>query len=160
MSVLETLKRCELFIGLDDSDILKIVDLPSCQAKEYADQEVISKGGEHATHLYVIADGRINLVLKLPANPSQPQEEWVWDTITKGGAFGWGALVSPNIRISSAVSNGSSTIISISGNELRALFDGDTRLGYEVMKSLVKVIASRVWNIETLLATNKRSPFI
>jgi CRP-like cAMP-binding protein len=160
MSILETFRRCELFLGLDDSQLIKIADLPSCQVKETADQEIIFKGGEQAADLYVVAEGMINLVLKLPASSSHPEEQSLWGTITKGGVFGWGAVVPPSIRIGSAISKGSSTLVSIGGDELRALFDADTRLGYEVMKGLVRIVSSRVWSIEKLLASGKRSPFI
>ena len=160
MGLAEILKRSELFVGLDDEAIRKITSLPSCQIRELGDQEVIFNGGDQASHLYVVAEGRVHLLLKFSEKDSGPQGESRWGVITKGGVFGWGALVPPHIRIGSAVSSGFSLIVSISGAELRELFDKDTQLGYEVMKGLVKIISSRVWNIERLLATGKRSPFI
>ena len=160
MSISETLKRCELFLGLDDNDIQKIVDLPSCQATSYEAQETIFELGDEARHLYVLEEGQINLVLKLPDSSAKPPEPTIVRTITKGGIFGWAALVPPYVRIMSAITREPSKLISINGNELRALFEKETRLGYEVMNGLIKVIGSRVWNIEQLLITGKRSPFI
>ena len=160
MNIKETLSRCELFLGLDDSDIQKIVDLPSCTAKNYSDQEVIFKGGEGAKHLYIVKEGKVSLILRLPDSVAGEARQAVWRTVTRGGIFGWSSLVPPHFRIGSVVSDGPSTAVSIDGEELWALFDRDTRLGYEVMKSLVRVIASRVWNIEKLLATGYRSPFV
>ena len=160
MDIFETLRRSELFLGLDDINIQKIVDLHSCQSREYDNQEIIFRGGEESKHLYVLEEGKVSLVLKLPAGSFEEGRQTQWRTITRGGIFGWSALVPPPVRIGAAISVGRSTIVSIDGNELRALFDQDTPLGYEVMKSLVKVIASRVWNIERLLSTGKRSPFI
>ena len=156
---METLKRCELFLGLNDRDIQKIADLPSCQAKTYKAGEVIFEAGEEAKLLYMVEEGEVQLALKLHT-PSQPPELTVVRTVTRGGIFGWAALVPPPFRMMSAISKGSSKVISISGNELRALFEKDASLGYEVMESLVKVIASRVWNIEQLLISGKGSPFV
>jgi len=160
MSISETLKRCELFLGLDDNDIQKIVELPSCQTAAYGAEETIFEVGEEARRLYILEEGQVYLVVKLLDSSEKPPKPTVVRTITKGGIFGWAALVPPYIRIMSAISKEPSKLISISGNELRTLFDKDPRLGYEVMNGLIKVIGSRVWNIEQLLITGKRSPFI
>ncbi len=160
IDIVETLKRCELFIGLTNSDVQKVVDLPSCELKEYDDNEAIFERGEEAKYLYVLQEGGVHLILKMPTSLYQPAQQAVWRTITKGGIFGWAALVPPHIRIGSAVSDGLSRVVCINGDELRALFSRDARLGYEIMNSLVRVIASRVWNIEKLLVTGRRSPFI
>ena len=159
MSTIEILKRCEIFLGLDNSALQRIVDLPSCQEKAYKAQEIIFEMGKEAKHLYVLEEGQVNLVVKLPASSSQPSKQTIVSTITKGGIFGWAALVSTRVRIMSAVSKGPSKVVAISGTELRTLFDKEPRLGYEVMSSLIRVIGSRVWNIEQLLITGKRSPF-
>lgn len=160
MSILETLKRSELFLGLENVDIEKIVGLPSCRVREYDDEAMIFKEGEKAKDFYVLEEGKVSLVLKIPASASGEREHTEWRTITRGGIFGWSALVPPHIRIGAAVSRGASRIVCINGKELRTLFDNDKQVGYEVMKSLVRVIGSRVWNIERLLTTGKRSPFI
>lgn len=159
LGTLETLKRCEIFLGLDDSDLRKIVALPSCQERVYQPREIIFEAGEKAEHFYVLDEGRVNLFLRTPPSSSEAAGQTVVRIITQGGIFGWAALVSPHLRVVSAVSEQSSRVISISGSELRTLFDRDYRLGYEVMNCLVRVIGSRVWNIEQLLMTGRRSPF-
>ena len=159
MSVIGALKRCELFLGLDNNSLQRIADLPSCQEKAYQSQEIIFEEGENAKHLYVLEEGRVNLVVQIPIDSSHLPEQTVVQAITKGGIFGWSALVPPHFRIMSAVSKECSEVLTIGGNELRILFDKDTHIGYEVMNSLVRVIGSRVRNIEQLLVTGKRSPF-
>lgn len=160
MSISETLKRCELFLGLDDNDIQKIVELPSCQVTSYNARETIFKFGETARNLYVLENGQINLVLRLLDSSARPPKPTVVRTITKGGIFGWAALVPPYVRIMSAITREPSKLIALSGNELHTLFENEPRLGYEVMYGLIKVIGSRVWNIEQLLVTGRMSPFI
>ena len=159
MSIIGVLKRCELFLGLDNNDLQRIADLPSCQEKAYKSQEVIFEAGEDAKHLYVLEEGQVNLVVKIPTDSSHLPEQTVVRTITQGGIFGWSALVPPHFLTMSAISKEPSKIISISGNELRTLFDKDTRLGYEVMHSLIQIIGARLRNIEHFLITGKRSPF-
>jgi len=159
LSIVEILKRCELFLGLDDNDLQKIVDLPSCQEKACKTQEIIFRAGEEAEHLYMLEEGRVNLVVKMPTSSSYLPEQTVVRIITKGGIFGWSALVPPHVFTMSAISKEPSKVVAISGNELRTLFDKDTHLGYEVMNSLIRVVGARVRNIEQLLVTGKRSPF-
>ena len=160
MSIVETLKRSELFLGLDDNDIQKIVDLPSCQATSYEAQATIFELGDAAVNLYVLEEGQINLVVKLYDDSAKASKPTIVRTITKGGIFGWAALVPPNVRIMSAITKEPAKLIAINGNELRILFQKEPKLGYEVMNGLIKVIGSRVWNIEQLLTTGRRSSFI
>ena len=160
MNTVQIVKRSELFLGLNDDDLQKIVDLPSCQAKTYQAQETIFEAGEQAKYIYVVQVGRVNLIVRMPTSSSGSLEQTVLRTITRGGVFGWSALVPPQVRIMSAVTREASKVVAISGNELRTLFDKDPRLGYEVMSGLVRVIGSRVWAIEQLLITGKGSPFL
>ncbi|MFC2014019.1 cyclic nucleotide-binding domain-containing protein [Chloroflexota bacterium] len=160
MNTIETLKRCELFLGLDDKDIQKIIDLPSCQARAYDAQEIILETGEEAKLLYVLKEGQVSLIIRQRANSLEQPEQTILRTITTGGIFGWSALVPPHFRMGRATSKGPCEVVSISGDELRALFKKETRLGYEVFKALLSILASRIWNIEQLMLTGKRSPFI
>lgn len=160
MSALEVLKRCEVFLGLDDNHLQKIVDLPSCREKAYQAQETIFEAGEEAKDFYMLKEGQVNLVVKIPSSSDEPSKQTVVRTITKGGAFGWAALVPPHVRAMSAICKEPSKVVAINGGELCDLFDKDTHLGYEVTTSLLRVIGSRVRDIEQLLITGKRSPFL
>ncbi len=161
MSIIETLKRSELFLGLGNNDLQKIVDLPSCQERTYQPGENVFGEGEEAKHLYILREGQVNLVVKIPATLSRlPEgEATIVRTITKGGIFGWSALVPPHFFTMSAIPTEPSKVVVISGNELHTLFDKDTRLGYEVLDSLIRIIGARARNIEQLLLTGRRSPF-
>ena len=57
LNTIEIIRRSELFVGLDDKDIQKIVDLPSCQIEAYEDQEIICEAGKEAKNLYIIEEG-------------------------------------------------------------------------------------------------------
>ena len=153
MSAIEILKRCEVFLGLDDNNLQKIADLPSCQEEAYQAQQVIFESGGEARNFYVVEEGYVNLVLRESAGKS------VVRTVTKGGTFGWSALVPPHVRILGATSKSPSRVLAASGRELLALFDREPQVGYEIMNSLLRVIATSFRNIEQLLVTGKGSPF-
>ncbi|MFC1987704.1 hypothetical protein ACFLVH_04090 [Chloroflexota bacterium] len=70
MSVIGTLKRCELLLGLDNDELQMIADLPSYKEKAYESDGIIFEAGEDANHLYVLEEGQVNLVVKIPTSSS------------------------------------------------------------------------------------------
>ena len=157
MSVIEALKRCEIFIGLNNDDLQKIVDLPSCQERTYQSQEVIFFAGQAAEHLYVLVEGQVDLVSGLSAPPSKLSNPTLIKIVGKGSIFGWPALVSPHIFSLTAIAKASVHVLTIGGSDIRNLFQLHPHIGYEVTQSLLQVIASRFRTIEQLLVTGKRS---
>ena len=91
MGIEKILKRAEVFLGLDDSDLSKIAVLPSCQEKTYQPEEVIFREGDKAKYLYVLKEGRVDLVMELPPGSKQAATEVVVERIRTGGFFGWSA---------------------------------------------------------------------
>jgi len=157
--VIEVLRRSELFLGLSDAGLRKIADLPSCTIRHYETRQRIFKAGEEANNLYVLAEGMVNVIaMKSAGSPDFPEQN-VIGTITQGGTFGLSALVPPPVRVMSAVAEGYSLVLSISAKELQALFDSDIYIGYEVMRSLVRVIGSKVRNIEQLILAGQTQAF-
>lgn len=159
MGAIETLKRCEVFLGLDDGSLQKIADLPSCQENSYQAQQVIFESGGEARDFYVVEEGYVNLVLRESADLSRLPKQTVVRTVTQGGTFGWSAVIPPHFRILGATAKSACKVLAVSGSELLALFDREPYLGYEVMNSLLRVIATSFRNIEQLLVTGKGSPF-
>ncbi len=157
MSAIEALKRCEIFIGLDNDDLQKIVDLPSCRERTYRPQEVIFSAGQAAEHLYALVEGKVDLVAGLPTSPSKSFSPTLITIIGKGSIFGWPALVPPHIFSLTAIAKTSVQVLTIGGSDIRNLFEFHPHIGYEVTQSLLQVIASRFRTIEQLLITGKRS---
>ena len=158
MDTIEILKRCEIFLGLDDTDLQKVVNLPSCKEHNYPDKEVVFKIGEEARHLFILVNGQVNLVMQVSAASAESPKHTVVNVIGTGGILGWPALVPPHIFGMSAISKGQTKLLAIGGPELRGLFDRHTNIGYEVIQSLLRVILSRYRNIEELLLTGTKAP--
>ena len=160
MEIEQTLKRAEVFLGLDDSDLSKIAALPSCRKETYQPEEVIFRAGNEAKYLYVLEEGLIDLVMKVPPEAKQATSQVVVDRITKGGLFGWSALVKPRVYVMSAICKEPAVIVRVSGVELTALFDSAHHIGYKVFQSLSHIIGARLRDVEQVLATGKRWPFL
>ena len=157
MTAIESLKRCEIFLGLDNNDLQKIVDLPSCQERTYRPQEVIFPAGQAAEHLYILVEGQVDLVAGVSKPSSKSFSPTLITIIGKGSVFGWPALVPPHIFSLTAIAKASVQLLTISGSDIRNLFELHPHIGYEVTQSLLQVIASRFRTIEQLLVTGKRS---
>ena len=158
MTILGVLGRCEIFIGLEDADLQKIVCLPSCECREFQAETVVFRSGEPADRLYVLEEGKVDLLIKSPGTSPFLNGKAVVCSITKGGIFGWPAVVPPHVFSLTAVCKKPSKILSIRGEELRRLFHENPHIGLEVTSSLLCVISSRFKYIEQLLVTGKKSP--
>ncbi len=157
MGDIEALKRCEIFLGLDNSELHRIIDLPSCQEKTYKAQEIIFHAGQAAEHLYVLVEGKVDLVAEVSAPPSKSLEPTLITIIGKGSIFGWPALVPPHVFSLTAIVKSPVQVLAIGGSDIRNLFERYPHIGYEVTQCLLQVIASRFRTTEQLLVTGKRS---
>ncbi len=157
MSATDALKRCEIFIGLDNNDLQKIADLPSCQEKTYQLEEVIFHAGQPADHLYVLVEGKVDLVAEVSTPSSKLLRPTLITIIGKGSVFGWPALVPPHFFSLTAIAKAPVHLLAIGGSDIRNLFQIHPHIGYEVAQSLLQVVASRFRTTEQLLITGKRS---
>lgn len=160
MGTEETLKRAEIFLGLEDDDLNKIAALPSCREVSYQPDDIIFRMGDDAKFLYVLEEGQIDLVIEVVAKAKAAGRQVVISTIYKGGFFGWSALVRPHFYVMSAICQKPSLVVVISGAELTSLFEKDNRIGYKVMRSLSHIIGTRLRYLEQVLATGERRPFV
>jgi toluene monooxygenase system ferredoxin subunit len=142
-----------VFVGLDDSDLEKIAGLPSWRRNTYGAGESVFRENDIAKDFHILEEGEVRLVVasRKGRGTKEPVRVSV-DTITKGDVFGWSSLVAPHSRNMSAVCVRPSTILSITGAELSHLMDHNHTLGYEVMKSLVRVIGKRLRDLQNKFA--------
>lgn len=158
MGIEETLKRAEVFLGLEDDDLRRIAALPSCREEAYEAGDVIFHSGDEARFLYILQEGQVELTVEAPSDFVAGAAVAI-NTIRKGGCFGWSALVKPHSYVMAARCRKPSRVVVLSGTELNALFDTDNRIGYKVMRSLMQIIGTRLRYLEQLLATGERHPF-
>ncbi|MBM4445901.1 MAG: cyclic nucleotide-binding domain-containing protein [Chloroflexi bacterium] len=159
MDIMQLLKRCEVFIGLDDSDLQKIASLPSWRRNTYSAGESVFRENDVAKDFHILEEGEIRLVVasRKGRGTREPVRVSV-DTVTKGDVFGWSSLVAPHSRNMSAICIKRSTVVAVSGTELNQLMDCNHSLGYEIMKSLVRVIARRLRDLQGKLVGKEKLP--
>ena len=160
INIVNALKRSEVFLGLEDEHLERIASLPSSREKTLQSGEVLFQTGERADNLYVLKEGRVDLVAGVSPEAELGKQTLVVDIVTMGGVLGWSALVAPHYYFLSAIAAAPSVVVCISGSELMALSDKDYYVGYRVFNGLARIIGSRLRDYEQVLLRGRRWPFV
>lgn len=141
MVSVEALRCCELFPGLSNKELAQIAAIS--RQETYDTGTWICTEREPADRLYILLTGRVQLHVRLSPG-LEPGGEAIIDEVEPGRIFGWSSLVKQRRFTASAQAMEPVTAIVIQGDELNALCDQDTHLGFVVLKQLALVIASRL----------------
>jgi CRP-like cAMP-binding protein len=141
MVSVDTLRTCELFPALNDQELTKIAAL-ACE-ETYDAGAVICAERDLAGRLFILKTGRVQLQIRLRPG-LEPGGEVTIDEVEPGRIFGWSSLIKQRRFTASARALEQVTLVVIQGDDLNALFDQDTHVGFVVMKQLAEVIASRL----------------
>ena len=156
MTAKQVLKDCVLFSGLSDSELEKVAS--SAVEKQYEAGTTIFATGDNAEDLFVIQEGRVAVQMTLPKTGGQASRRITVDVVTKNEIVGWSAIVEPYTYTLTAICLQNVKSLSISGNKLRQLLRDNHHIGYEVMKELIKVVASRLDDTRQVLISERLLP--
>ncbi len=125
----EVLGRCEFFWDFDEDVIADIV--AGSTEKFHDPGEMVFEEGAKASHLYVVATGRIGLMLMLPNG----HEIMVMD---KGPAepFGWTSLSEPGRYVATARCLRETALVEVPVSVLEGIMERDPRLGVKLMRRI------------------------
>jgi CRP-like cAMP-binding protein len=160
INIVNALKRSEMFLGLEDKYLERIASLPSSHEKTLQPGEILFRTGDLASTLYVLKEGRVDLVAGDSPEAELGKQKLVVEIVTTGGCLGWSAMVAPHYYFLSAIAEVPSVLVCISGSELMALSDKDYYLGYRVFSGLARIIGSRLRDYEQVLLRGRRWPFM
>lgn len=147
----ELIRRFPFFSNFSLDQIVflaKIAEENTFQRDHYFNHE-----GEELNALYLILEGEISLITKLP----QKDREVTINTLGPGDLFGWSALVPPYTATAGAKASIPSRVVVFDAIELRKKFDEDCQFGYLMMIKIAQVIRDRLnsLRIETLAYTTR-----
>jgi signal transduction histidine kinase len=140
-STKEALKASEVFQGLTDEELDKL--LPLCQEQSYEAGTVMFCEGEQCNYVQTLKSGRVALETELSISRSGAERATI-DVLSPGSSFCWSALMEPHILTSSGRCLERIEMIALDGDKLKALLDENPQIGYKVANNLVKVVASRL----------------
>ena len=120
---------------------------PRAQEKVFAEAEMIQdnagtiifRKGDHSQYLFIIKSGQVVLEISVP-----PKGRRSILTVGPGELFSWSALVEPRIENASACASVDTEALRVDGGTLMKLCEEDSSLGFEVYRTLAKVISSRL----------------
>ncbi len=153
MTVTQVLGKCQLFIALTDADLEKIASL--AVDKEYEAGTTIFQEGGSADEFFVLQEGKVAVQMTLPIAPTQMGRRITVDVVTKNEVLGWSAIVEPYIYTLAAVCLQKTKVLAINGIKLRSLLRDNHHIGYEVMRGLIKVVASRLDDTRHVLVSER-----
>ena len=106
---------------------------------QYKAGATIFREGDHSQYLFIIKAGQVVLEVNM-----LPKGRRAFLTVGPGEVFSWSALVEPRIENASARASVDSEVLRIEGAALMKLCKQDCPLGFEVYRTLTKVISSRL----------------
>jgi CRP/FNR family cyclic AMP-dependent transcriptional regulator len=143
MAKLDVIQGTRIFQGLSTEQLHKLDSIS--REETYAAGQYIFREGDQARSLYIIEEGKVILEMRiapLPKHRLSPQA--TVDVLIKGDIIAWSALVEPHILTFSAQAVDRCKLIALDGIKLLELMDSDPAMGYEIMRRLSEVIASRL----------------
>jgi CRP-like cAMP-binding protein len=142
----ETLRRYPYFADVTE-DCLREVAMLS-EEVTIAGGTVLFREGDKADRLYILVDGEVDIQYTLGSG-----ELRTVDTLVPGELIMWSALVEPFRSTAVGTTRQDSKMIAIAGDKLRELCEQNHDLGYRMLISLTKLLATRLEGARVQLAT-------
>jgi CRP-like cAMP-binding protein len=130
---IQTFKKNYLCSGLTDEQVQEIVDLATL--RRLTAQEQLIKAGEQSSDLYVVMNGRVNVLTPDGDKLSE---------IGPGSVLGEISLIDARPRTADVISIGLVDVAVIPAGELRRRMNQNREWGFIVLANLSRVLAGRL----------------
>jgi CRP/FNR family transcriptional regulator, cyclic AMP receptor protein len=136
----QDLKSIYFLRGLNDEEIAKIS--PLCREEIMDVGTLCQNEGVPVTRVNFIVKGKIGVEFHVPGF-IQSNNDFILYTLDEGGVYGWSALIKDTPWSSMRVLE-TTTVWSISAQDLLDLCERDNHIGYVLMKNLSALVSSRL----------------
>jgi len=143
------LKEFSFFKDFSNEQLKKMASLAKEETYQAGTQ--LYANGDEARSLYLLKEGKVALFMDNYMGPGKPPMQVTIDMITKGESMGWSAVVEPFIYTLSARCLEDTKLIAFDSVKLRKKMDADCDLGFKIMQSTAKVIATRLTHTRIIL---------
>ena len=135
--VTELLHKVAIFKDLDADELNQVADV--CKEEKFVSGEYIFREGENGNRLYLIVDGEVRISRDVPGSGEEAL------AVLKAGAlFGEMAVFDRTERSTHAISNGGTTVLTISRPDFEMMLDFNRELAYKVLWACVRLLSSRL----------------
>lgn len=144
----ESLRSFPHFSGVS-LECLKDIAMIS-REREFDAEETLFHEGNVATHLCLVLSGEVSIVYSLGDN-----REVVADSLIKGDAFGWSAILEPHQLTASCRGAKSGKFIAIEAERLRQICVEDYACGYLIVRGVSKALRDRLSALRVQIAAGQ-----
>jgi CRP-like cAMP-binding protein len=157
MVTLKDLDKVQAFKELSNEQLAAIQEI--CAKQEFNRGDRLFKEGDSADHLWLVADGRVDLRFELPGD--RPTSDETTLSSLEGDdqrkrMLGWSCFIPPyKMMLSAYCVTVTCAVIKIPKQPLLDLFDSDPVMGYRAMSYLIGVVGYRLHQCQDELAKCK-----
>ncbi|MDB4875108.1 MAG: cyclic nucleotide-binding protein [Gemmatimonadetes bacterium] len=135
--VAELLQKVAIFKDLDGDELAQVADV--CKEEKFVSGEYVFHEGEHGNRLYLIVEGEVRISRDVPGSGEEAL------AILKAGAlFGEMAVFDRSERSTHAISNGGTTVLTITRADFEMLLDFNRELAHKVLWACVRLLSTRL----------------
>ena len=153
--IIETLKRCELFKDLSESELRTIAK--SGSVEEFEAGQTIYEQGDVGAKLYILSKGQVSLDRKLTMGHTHMARATVYvlkETPRRRLLGGWCTLVGQqHVQMCSATCDKPTKMISIGCSEFREMIDKNPGMRLKVLEKLILILRDRIESSYTAMET-------
>ena len=139
MQIIEVLRRTELCHGLNDGELEKLSEI--FHSKRVRQNETILREGEPSNELYIIARGRVKVVMTSSTNPGNTEKI---ATIRDNEIYGEFALLDGSTRSASVISEEESLFLYADYLAFHRFMEENEHIGFVIMKNLAKILTAKI----------------
>jgi CRP-like cAMP-binding protein len=125
----------KFFEGIDQAVVEEINT--ACTVKTYKASDIIFEKGNPADCLYILEEGRIDLLLKKADN-------LVYTLDSTGEVFGWSSIVEKGVYTSTATCAVDTSVLCVSKKDIEAIFDRNTAAAVTFYRRLGSIFSKRI----------------
>ncbi|HET9011114.1 MAG TPA: cyclic nucleotide-binding domain-containing protein [Gemmatimonadaceae bacterium] len=131
------LKTVPLFKDLDDAELVEVAEL--CRQEKFVSSEYIFREGESGNRLYLITEGEVRISRDVPGSGEEALA-----VLKPGALFGEMAVFDRSERSTHAISNGGTTVLTITRADFEMLLDFNRELAYKVLWAVTRLLSGRL----------------
>jgi CRP-like cAMP-binding protein len=136
-NTIELLKNVSIFKDLDESELAEISEV--CKEEKYQSGEYIFREGESGNRLYLIVEGEVRISRDVPGSGEEALA-----VLKPGALFGEMAVFDRSERSTHAISNGGTTVLTITRPDFEMLLDFNREMAYKVLWSVTRLLSARL----------------
>lgn len=133
------LKNVAIFKDLDEAELGEIAEV--CREEKFVSGEFIFREGESGNRLYLIVEGEVRISRDVPGSGEEALA-----VLKPGALFGEMAVFDRSDRSTHAISNGGTTVLTITRPDFEMLLDFNREMAYKVLWSVTRLLSGRLRN--------------